>query len=538
MVDAIEVPFDQTADTIYPVALGFSFPFYGKLYDTVYMHIDGHLQFDHQQLPWPYMQELDLHFRTNRMITPMTHNNFTIVPSDNDGGWYEEDDTSAIFRWKLSWSASPASTEFDFAVKVCQNGKIDFFYGPSTLVDIPWIGGISSGNNIDYIESPVSGLSQVQDGHKVSFTYHPFPLQLNLSQTGLLTGTMEDDDFIYDLSFRATDQAGLSDTKTLQFSSGPNLFFSVTGNNRIEYGDTVALNLEVRNISQDTIRNTSLELVTNDPFIEMPYQTCQPGTVLPGQTINIPDAFYFMVSIDIPDQSGLLFDATLSSTEKTWHKEVNFTANAPDLNMKPVVIEDGGNGRLDPGETAPVMISLQNSGHAGIDGVTAQLYPLGEGVNIIGNSFQVYGTIGKGASVSHPFTLQAEDSTPNGYIARFVISVETLPGLQILDTIEIKIGKTPVLVIDMDPNNNSGPIIFSLLNELNVVSEYEYSIPGEIDMYQSLFICLGYHYSNHVLSLGEGSKLAEYLDNGGRSIWKAGKPGKKIRERRFSLNLA
>jgi hypothetical protein len=126
MVDAIEVPFDQTADTIYPVALGFSFPFYGKLYDTVYMHIDGHLQFDHQQLPWPYMQELDLHLRTNRMITPMTHNNFTIMPADGDGGWYEEDDTSALFRWKLSWEASPASTEFNFAVKVCQNGKIEF----------------------------------------------------------------------------------------------------------------------------------------------------------------------------------------------------------------------------------------------------------------------------------------------------------------------------------------------------------------------------------------------------------------------------
>jgi hypothetical protein len=258
----------------------------------------------------------------------------------------------------------------------------------------------------------------------------------------------------------------------------------------------------------------------------MPYQACLPGTLLPGQTIIIPGAFYFIVSKDIPDLSDLLFNATLISLEKTWHKEVVFTANAPDLNIKPVVIEDGDNGRLDPGETAPMMITLQNSGHAVIDGVTAELFPLDEGVSIIGNSFQVYGMIGKGASHTHAFTLQAEESTPNGYIARFVISVETLPGLQILDTIELKIGKTPVLVIDMDPNNNSGPVILSLLNELNVVSEYEYSIPNEIDMYQSLFICLGFHFSNHVLTLGEGSRLADYLDNGGkiymegRKTWK------------------
>jgi len=56
----------------------------------------------------------------------------------------------------------------------------------------------------------------------------------------------------------------------------------------------------------------------------------------------------------------------------------------------------------------------------------------------------------------------------------------------------------------MDPNNHSGPFMLSQLNKLNVLNEYEYSIPPDIDFYQSLFICLGYHFSNHVLTLGEG----------------------------------
>jgi hypothetical protein len=524
--DANQALFDETSDTIVPVALGFSFPFYGKLYDTVYMHIDGHLQFDHAQLPWPYMQEPDIQFRSNRMITPMTNINFTITPADGDGGWFEEDDTSAVFRWKLSWSATPASTEFNFAVRICQNGNIELFYGSSTLAGIPWIGGISSGNKTDYIDSPFTGLSQVADGQKVSFIYHPFPLELDLSENGLLTGTLGDDDFIYDLTFRATDQSGLSDTRTLQFSSGPYLFFTVAGDGRIDYGDTVNLDVEVQNNSMDTIRNSSLGLTTNDPFIEMPSQTCLPGTLLPGQTVTIPGAFYFIVSIDIPDQSDLLFNATLTASGKAWHKDVVFTANAPDLNRKPVVIEDSDNGRLDPGETAPMMITLRNTGHVAIDGVSAELIPLEEEVNVLDNPVQVYGMIGKGASVARAFTLQAEESTPNGFIAHFIFSVETLPGLQMLDTIELRIGKTPVLVIDMDPNNHSGPVIFSQLNELNVLSDYEYSIPPDIDIYQSLFICLGYHFTNHVLTLGEGTELSEYLDNGGkiymegRKTWK------------------
>jgi hypothetical protein len=542
MVNAQQVPFDLVSDTIVPIALGFSFPFYGRLYDTVFMHVDGHLQFDNSQLPWPYLQEPDLFFRTNRLISPMTNANFTIATEDDDGGWYQEDDTSAIFRWKLSWQSSAASTEMNFAVRIFQNGNIEFFYGPSTLSGIPWIGGISSGNNCDYIESPVSGQGVVQEGYKVVFTYHPFPLQLTFSKDGLLTGTPEDDDYIYDLPFRVTDQNGLSDTKTLQFSSGPNLFFTLNGDNKIDFGDTVTLNAEVWNISHDTLLNTSLLLTINNPFIEMPYQTCLPGTLLPGQTISIPEAFSFIVSKEIPDMSNLLFNATLAAAQKSWHKEVVFTVSAPDLNIRPVVIEDGENGRLDPGETAPMTVTMRNSGHSAIDGVTVELFPLGQEVSIIGTTQQEYGLIGKGASVTHSYILQADESAPNGYMAQFAVSIETLPGLEILDTISIKIGKTPVLVIDMDPNHHSGPMLFSQLNELNVASEYGYSLPAEMDMYQSVFICLGFYYSNHVLTLGEGTRLAEYLDNGGkiymegRKTWKED-PGTPIQPK-FSLTTA
>jgi hypothetical protein len=274
----------------------------------------------------------------------------------------------------------------------------------------------------------------------------------------------------------------------------------------------------------------------------MPDQTCQPGTLLPGQSITIPEAFYFIVSLSVSDQSDILFNANLSTPDNTWYKEVVFTAYAPDLNLKPVVIEDGDNGRLDPGETAPMMITIQNTGHVALNGVSAELIPLDEEVVVLDNPVQVFGTIGKGASVTRAYNLQAEDSTPDGFIAHFVLAVETLPGLQSLDTIELRIGKTPVLVVDMDPNNHSGPVVFSQLNDLNVLCDYEYSIPPAIDMYQSLFICLGYHFSNHALTLGEGTQLAEYLDQGGkiymegRKTWKED-PGTPVQPK-FNIDYA
>jgi hypothetical protein len=516
--DSNQVLFSAATDSIVPVALGFSFPYYGILYDTVYMHINGHLQFDHSQLPWPYMQEPDIYFRGNRVITPMNHTFFTIMPADGDGGWFEADDTSAVFRWKLSWSSTPAATDLNFAVKIFQNGNIEFFYGSTTLEGIPWIGGISAGNNTDFIESPVSGSGQVPAGQKISFIYRPFPLQLNFSENGLLTGTLTADDFIYDLAFRATDRSGISATKTLQFSSGPYLFFTVhdNGDDQIDYGDTVILDLEVRNNSLDTLHNALVGLTTNNPFVEMPDQTCLAGTLLPGQAITVPGAFTFTVSLDVPDQSNLLFNTNLTTSEKVWHKELIFAANAPDLKLSQVIIADNDNGWLDPGETAPMMITLQNTGHAAIDGVSAELIPLGEEVNVLENPVQVFGMLGKGASVTRAYTLQAEDTTPNGLITHLILAVETMPGLQSQDSIKLKIGRTPVLVIDMGPNNYSGPDILAQLNELNVINEYGYRIPYRIDNYQSLFVCLGYHFSNHELTWGEGKKLADYLDNGGR----------------------
>jgi len=532
-----QVLYTATTDTIMPVPLGFSFPFYGTLYDTVYMHINGNLQFDNAQLPWPYMQEPDLQFRSNRIIAPMMHYSFTITPADGDGGWAEINDTTATFRWKLSQSSNPGMTDLNFAVRLRQNGNIEFFFGPSTIEDISWLGGISAGNNKDFINSPYTGTDLVPAGKKILFYYPELLMQLDLSDNGLLTGQFDTDDFIYDFSFHVTDQSGISATKTLQLTSGPYLFFTVHPGDQVEYGDTVGLDLEIRNNSGDTLWNTSLELMTSDPFIEMPDPECVPGTLLPGQVITIPDAFYFIVSIDIPDQRNLLFNVNLTTLEKVWYKELTFVANAPNLKIKKFFI-DNEEERLDPGETAPIIITFQNTGHAAIDGVSAELSTQDPEVQVLDNPVQLFGMIGKGASVSRSYLLQADESTPEGFPAHFVLSSESLPGLQRLDSIGLMIGKKPVFVIDMDPNHHSGPVIFSQLNELNVLADYEYGIPSGIDKYQSLFICLGFHYSNHVLTLGEGQQLADYLDNGGkiymegRKTWKED-PGTPVQPKFF-----
>jgi hypothetical protein len=526
MIEGTQVLFNATYDTIMPVALGFSFSFFGVGHDTAYMHVNGHLQFTNAQIPWPYMLEPALLFRTNRLMSPMTDVDFTITPVDGDGGWAETTDTSATFRWKLSSVYHPGSTDINFAIRIFESGNIEFYYGSCILEGNKWLGGISAGNNMDYVDCPDSGAEQVQEGKKISFIYPLQPSGMELTENGLLSSTMESDNLIYDLTFRVTDQSGLSDTKTLQFTSGPYLYFTVQGDQMVNYGDTVGIDLEIRNGGEETLVNPALVLSSSDPFVILSDASCLPGTMQPGQVITIPGAFQAIVSAEIPDQHDLLFQCHLDAGAQEWEKEVVFKANAPIINLKPPVIDDGEDARLDPGESAPMLVAFQNMGHAALDGVSALLVSLTPEVQVTGNPSQYFGTIAKGASVERPYMLYADESAPEGLTARFVLFTSSQQGLQFTDTISITIGRIPILVIDMDPNQHSGPFIYQQLIDLGVFTDYEYNITDQIFEYQALFISLGYHFSNHVLTLGEGLKLSQYLEAGGRiymegkKVWK------------------
>ncbi len=88
----------QASDSVMPVALPFGFPFYGKVYDTVYVNMNnGYLQFTKDKIPWPYYNdELPL-FRSYKLILPLS-NQFVNSFLPDHGAWYEADNQKALFR--------------------------------------------------------------------------------------------------------------------------------------------------------------------------------------------------------------------------------------------------------------------------------------------------------------------------------------------------------------------------------------------------------------------------------------------------------
>ena len=157
-VDEVQLLPDPGFSSIRPVPLEFEFPFFGHYYDTVLLNVDGFLQFTNDQLPWPYLLDYKLHLKNNRIISPLTNEDFIIEPNNEDGAWYEGDAEHATFRWKLTWEGNVFYTTFDFSVTLFSSGEVTFNFGKVSTDDYGWISGISAGDKKNYLMSPVDHL--------------------------------------------------------------------------------------------------------------------------------------------------------------------------------------------------------------------------------------------------------------------------------------------------------------------------------------------------------------------------------------------
>ncbi len=105
---------------------------------------------------------------------------------------------------------------------------------------------------------------------------------------------------------------------------------------------------------------------------------------------------------------------------------------APDLSLGVVTVVDGGNGRLDPGETATLQIPLSNVGTTNATALAGLLSSSSPYITVTSGSMS-YGTLAPGASATASFGISVSASTPVGSAVPFSLAgtctelEETLP---------------------------------------------------------------------------------------------------------------
>ena len=212
----------------------------------------------------------------------------------------------------------------------------------------------------------------------------------------------------------------------------------------------------------------------------------------------------------------------INSTENNWEGNFNLCAHAPFLTLGIPYVADGENNRLDPGETADILVPVINSGHSKIVNVNATVSSNNEYITFNGPVNSVFDEIQKGAIVVDTFNVTISEECPEGNFAVFNYEIIADPDFTITDSLRLIIGRIPVLLIDLDPGMLSGPVVASLLEDLDVSYGYIKFLPDNFEDYQNLFVFLGRKFQQHILTQYEGEVLTGFLENTGNIYLESG----------------
>ncbi|MCD4683208.1 MAG: hypothetical protein K8R86_08000, partial [Bacteroidales bacterium] len=297
------------------------------------------------------------------------------------------------------------------------------------------------------------------------------------------------------------------------------------GDGLMDYGESLLLSLSIKNVGITAATNVVVTLSTTDPYITFTDDTEPYGTIEPEEILEIADGFAFDVANDMPDGHYVLVEVEASGDgDDTWTSSFSMEGHAPELGFESYTISDptgNNNGKIDPGETVDIIITIANTGSSEAFNILGELSVIDPYLTL--NTFEVnFGNLAGGATAEGTFNVTADINTPAGHLVDLDFDMSADLGITGSGTFQIVIGQIPVLILDLDGNHNSAPAMETCLEDMDVAFETLTSFPADLNLYSTIFTCLGIYSSNHVLSSGEGQSLADYLNNGGSLYMEGG----------------
>ncbi len=187
-------------------------------------------------------------------------------------------------------------------------------------------------------------------------------------------------------------------------------------NGQLDFGETAELTIEIENVGSQNATDVQVTLSTLDEFVTILDGGENYGTVASGANVSIPDGFEIQVANNIPDQHVITFDLEIIGGD-TWNSSFNLVANAPELEIGNLSIDDSeagnGDGILDPGEMADIIVQASNSGHSSCANTQGLITSGSDLINIATGNFN-FGTINTGETKDATFTIVVDGSAPLG----------------------------------------------------------------------------------------------------------------------------
>lgn len=294
------------------------------------------------------------------------------------------------------------------------------------------------------------------------------------------------------------------------------------GNGQADYGENIVMGMTLENVGNGDANNVTATLTSDSPYVTITDDNNGFGNIAGGELSNVEDAFAFGVHNNVPDKQSIKFNVVAQSEGKDlWSSFFTIQAHAPAMGIASVEVDDeGGNGKLDPGENANLNITMENTGSADLLQMVSALVSTNADV-VVNTDPMATEIFESGNTITLQFAITVSGEIADGSTVIFEMHTIGNHEFSATNTFNLTVGQIPVLILNL-ANGPSQASMESCLNTLNVGSEAISAIPTELNLYKSVFVCLGIYPDNHVLTPAEGQKLADYLDQGGRVYMEGG----------------
>ncbi|MFC1887724.1 C25 family cysteine peptidase [Candidatus Cloacimonadota bacterium] len=185
-------------------------------------------------------------------------------------------------------------------------------------------------------------------------------------------------------------------------------------NGSFDYGEMVDLFVNLNNLGNQSATDLSAQLVIDDDYVTVINDNSLYPDIPGGGLIQNTTPFSVQVSGNCPDGHIVQADLNVTGLDYNWELRFTFILNAPTVVFSSMLINDGENNILDPGETSDVLVTLHNIGGAGITNGTLNIASEDNFITINENSYEIADIDADGSAVAI-FNVTASDSATIGY---------------------------------------------------------------------------------------------------------------------------
>lgn len=238
--------------------------------DSIYVNGNGSISLHNETFKWPFTYFEKSMLMSASMIAPylsyfvFDHANHKISINNHEDFLY--------VRWTAR-NRDFESSFYDFAVTIFPSGKIDFlFYNMDNSITVPYMSGISKGDG--KIATFANFFNSPQQNSNYSFTPSPIDTSFQLLPDGTVF-FKSDVALTKKTPILISDNMGISSLDTLILRSGEispiQILEVVSQSMQTAYykGDTIVLNVKMKNLSNQNINPFTIDFTINSPNIRV-----------------------------------------------------------------------------------------------------------------------------------------------------------------------------------------------------------------------------------------------------------------------------